>query len=406
MEKFFYVAQRKKGGLYEKGFISALSMRDAERELMSKNLPVLLMEKVKEHRKSKTDGVRRQAVPKIHLKELLSFARNMEQCQEIDMGLLNALDICKEMSLTKKFAEIVSRIRASVSDGSTLHDAMAATLVFDPLVLGLVKAGEKSGFLNKAFAQIKQNYTRNATIKRKVIKLLSYPLVVMFVASICIFFLMWKTVPVFVGLFSSAGLELPLPTKILMAVSGFTTNYPYLVILGIFGMGFLVTKLPAIYQKLPKTHGLILKMPIFGKLQKMLIQETFTRTFLNLQLAGLKIIDSLSLCRSISTCYPYKGAIARAMVDVSSGSMLTLSLEAEKDIFGVIVVRTIGFGEKSGKTEKVLEPLAETLSVEIMDFIDTLNTVIEPLLTLMIGSVVLLVMLALFIPIFSLPKLL
>jgi type IV pilus assembly protein PilC len=406
MEKFVYVTQKKKGARFERRTVSAESMRDAERDLMARNIPCLVIDKAKTKSRAGAKATKKHSVPFISLKERMSFAQSMEQCQEIDMGLLVALDICREMAFTKKFAAICGRMRTMISEGTTLHDAMKSVGVFDPLVLGLVKAGEKSGFLAKSFLQIKQNYRRTDTIRRKVIKLMSYPLVVIFVATLCIFFLMWKTVPTFVGLFSTAGMELPMPTKILMVASSFTTTYPYLVFLGIVAFGFGMLKLPLAYRACPWAHAFILRIPVFGKLQKLLIQETFTRTFLNLQLAGLKIIDALSLCRSVSGCYPYKGAIARAILTVSAGSSLMTSLEAEKDIFGVIVLRTLGFGEKSGKTEKVLEPLAEALGIEIMDTIDTLNTIIEPVLTLLIGSVVLLILLALFIPIFSLPKLL
>lgn len=405
MERYSYVTQRAKNAPYVRGYVTAETMKEAERELMARDIPVLMLEKVKDKTSKRFKGVKKQATPQVNLKEKIAFAQNMEQCQDIDMGLLAALDICREMALTKAFAGVCQKMRNSISEGSTLYDAMGETQVFDPLVLGLVRAGEKSGYLSKTFNQIKRNYRRTAEIRRKVIKLMSYPLVVMFVASICIFFLMWKTVPTFVGLFSTAGLELPLPTKILMVVSSFTTQYPYLVLLGIVGFGIMLASMPKIYRALPIMHRPLLKIPIIGTLQKLLIQETFSRTLRNLLAAGLKILDALSLCRSVSGCYPYKGAIARSILSVASGSTLMASLENEKDIFGVIVVRTLGFGERTGKTEKVLEPLAEVLSVEIMDYIDTLNTLIEPLLTLFIGGIVLLVMLALFIPIFTLPKL-
>jgi type IV pilus assembly protein PilC len=404
MEKYYYITQRKKNGKYQKGLITAGSPREAEKELISQEIPVMVLEKVK----VKVPGAKaakKQSVPRVSLKEKIAFAQNMEQCQEIDMGLLAALDICREMALTKSFGAVCQRMRDTVADGSTLHDAMSHTTVFDPLVLGLVRAGEKSGYLSKSFNQIKSNYRRTAEIRRKVIKLLSYPLVVMFVAAICIFFLMWKTVPTFVGLFATANMELPLPTKILMVVSSFTTTYPYLVILGIFVLAGFVANMGRIYRMFPFLHRPLLSMPITGKLQKLLIQETFSRTLKNLLAAGLRILDALALCRSVSGCYPYKGAIARSILAVASGTTLMASLEAEKDIFGVIVVRTLGFGERTGKTDIVLQPLSETLSMEIMDYIDTLNTLIEPLLTLFIGGIVLLIMLALFIPIFSLPKL-
>jgi type IV pilus assembly protein PilC len=283
---------------------------------------------------------------------------------------------------------------------------MREVCVFDSLTLGLIKAGEKSGFLNRAFAQIKHNLRRTQTIRKKVVKLSVYPTVVVFIASLCVFFLMWKTVPTFVGLFASAKLELPLPTKILMTISHVVSTYPFLVLAGLVSVFGLVYFLPVFYRKCPAVHVYVLRLPLIGKLQKLLIQETFTRTLFNLLAAGVRIVDALSLCRDVSSCYPFKGAIARSMLSVSSGSPLMVSLEGEKDIFGIIVVRTLGFGEKTGKTEKVLEPLTETLSNDIMDYIDNLNTILEPLLTLFIGGVVLLVLLALFIPIFSLPKLL
>jgi type IV pilus assembly protein PilC len=405
MEKYYYITQKAKNAPYVKGFITADNPREAERELMSRDIPVLFIEKVKEKLAKGKREIKKQATPKIGLKEKIAFAQNMEQCQSIDMGLLAALDICKEMAITKKFSDVCQKMRDAISEGSTLYDAMRETSVFDPLVLGLVRAGEKSGYLAKTFNQIKSNYRRTAEIRRKVIKLLSYPLVVMFVAAICIFFLMWKTVPTFVGLFSTAKMELPLPTKILMATSSFTTQYPYLVVLFIFLLGLLVVNMGKIYRLFPFLHRPLLRIPIIGRLQKLLIQETFTRTLKNLLAAGLKILDALSLCRAVSGCYPYKGAIARSILSVAAGSTLMNSLENEKDIFGVIVIRTLGFGERTGKTEVVLEPLSDVLGSEIMDYIDNLNTIVEPLLTLFIGGIVLLIMLALFIPIFTLPKL-
>lgn len=406
MEKFIFITQRVKNGPYIKGQVFAESEREADRDLTAKLIPVLSLERSVDKHAAKSRQVTRHIVTKAKLGDLLSFSQNMEQCQEIDMGLLYSLDICKEMSLTPKFGQVCSRVKDIVGEGATLHDAMRDTKVFDPLTLGLVRAGEKSGFLNKAFAQIKHNLRRTQTIRGKVLKLSIYPVVVLFVALLCIFFLMWKTVPTFVGLFASANMELPIPTKILMGLSDTVATYPFLVLGGIVALGYMLLSIPRLYNMFPSTHGLILKMPIIGRLQKMLIQETFARTLFNLLSAGVRIVDALSLCRDVSSCYPYKGAIARAIISVSGGTPLMVSLETEQDIFGTIVVRTLGFGEKTGKTEKVLEPLSETLSRDIMDYIDNLNSIIEPLLTLFIGGIVLLVLLALFIPIFSLPKLL
>lgn len=405
MQKFVYVTQRKKGAPFVKGFIVAPSLKDAERELVSKSIPVLDIYPVKETFSGPLRFVNRQLSPSVSLKDKLSFSEQMEQCQEIEMSLLVSLDICAEMSLSSKFSKVCKKMRGLVSDGASLCDAMKETQVFEPLALGLVNAGEKSGYLSKCFKQVKDNYRREETIRRKLIKLAAYPCVVLFVAMICVFFLMWKTVPTFVGLFTTANMELPIPTKILMGISQFTVDYPYLIIAGFVAFAVFLLQMPKIYRAFPFLHSYMLSLPIFGKLQRMLIQEVFVRTMYNLLTAGLRTIDALSLTKSISSCYPYKGAIARAIISVSSGSTLMTSLEGEKDIFGIIVIRTLGFGEKTGKMDVVLKPLADTLSNQIMDYIDNLATLIEPLLTVLIGGIVLLILLALFIPIFSLPKL-
>jgi len=217
--------------------------------------------------------------------------------------------------------------------------------------------------------------------------------------------LMWYTVPQFVGLFSSSSMALPIPTQILIVCSGFTTKYPWAVILGIFAFISFMVRIPAMYRALPVTHRFFLKMPIIGGIQQKLIQETFTRTFVNLLKANIKYLDALTLCRSISTCYVYKASMARAVIAVSLGNSLMVSLEEDKEVFGLLLIRSLGFGESTGKIEQVLTPLGEMLGFEIMEHIEQMKNYIEPILTVCIGAVVLLIMLALFLPIFNLPKL-
>jgi len=259
--------------------------------------------------------------------------------------------------------------------------------------------------LAETFDHLKNIYRRNEIVRKKVIGIMVYPAIVLMIAALVIFFLMWFTIPQFVGLFSGSGMELPLPTKILIVISGFTVKYPWAVLLGIFLFGVFLVRIPAMYRALPSSHAFFLKFPVVGAVQQKLIQETFARTFVSLLKAELKYLEALQLCRTISTNYIYKGSIARAVVAVSFGNSLMVSLEEDKEVFGLLLVRSLGFGERTGKIEEVLTPLAEMLSFEITEYIDQMKNYIEPVFTLIIGGIVLLIMLALFMPVFALPKL-
>lgn len=404
MPVYQYTTQKMRGAPFVNKKLSADSQAGAERELLSRQIPVLTLDKHDERAwyQKMVDGFKKPSIP---TKVKLTFAQQLAASQRIEMPILESLELTMEATVHPKFRELLGEMRRKVEEGSSLYDAMRASDVFDALALGLVRAGEESGKLAETFDHLKNIYRRNEIVRKKVLGIMIYPAAVMFIAVLVIFFLMWFTIPQFVGLFAGSGMALPIPTQILIVVSKFTVEYPWAVLLGIFAFGAFLIRIPAIYRALPSIHRGVLKFPVVGAIQKKLIQETFARTFVSLLKADLKYLDALGLCRTISTNYIYRGAIARAVVAVSLGNSLMVSLEEDKDIFGLLLVRSLGFGEKTGRIEEVLTPLAEMLSFEITEYIDQMKNYIEPVFTALIGGVVLLIMLALFMPIFALPRL-
>lgn len=404
MPVYQYITQKMKGAPFVTKKLSAESQAVAERELLSRQIPVLSLDKYEE-RSWYQKVIDIFKTPSVPIKVKLTFAQQLAASQRIEMPILESLGLVMEATIHSKFRELVGEMRKKVEEGSSLYDAMKASGVFDALALGLVRAGEESGKLGETFDHLKNIYRRNEIVRKKVLGLMTYPLVVMVIAALVIFFLMRFTIPQFVGLFVGSGMPLPVPTQILIHVSDFTVGYPWVVFMGIFAFVVFLIRVPAIYRSMPSIHGGVLKTPILGSVQKKLIQETFVRIFVSLLKADLKYLDALALCRTISTNYIYRGAIARAVVSVSLGNSLMVSLEEDKDIFGLLLVRSLGFGEKTGRIEEGLTPLAEMLSFEITEYIDQMKNYIEPLFMVLIGGVVLLIMLALFMPIFSLPRL-
>jgi len=373
-------------------------MAAAEKELLDKQIPVLSIAAAGE---KQTRVVGR----KVALADKITFATQMEAAQRIQMGLQESLGLAIEMSGNKHFRAVIEALRKDIAGGKTLYDAMKATRVFDQLTLGLIRAGEQSGTMGRAFGQIKDIMTRNMLVRKKLISLMIYPLIVSVVAMGAIFVLMYNTIPVFVQMFQSAGLKLPLPTLILIKSSNIVTGYPWAVLAGMVMIVALMIKLPAFYEKCPFSHTFVLRLPLVGEIQRKLIAETFTRTLINLLEAELTMIDALGLCRNVSTCFEYKSAIARARLAVARGGSVMSSLKDDKNIFGLLIIRGIGFGEKTGQTELMLTPLSEELSRDILIYLEHMKTVIEPLMIIFVGGIVMMVLLAMFIPIFSLPLL-
>lgn len=400
MDDFKYITQASKGGRFVKAKLAAESMVEAEKTLLARQIPVLSIERVIPKGTKKIKSVN------IKLKQSLLFSNQMKSAMSINLGLLRSIKLCRDQAVQKSFVPVLNQIHNEVEQGQSLYDSMRLTGSFDPLVLGLVRAGEGTGSLDEAFRMIAYMFKRESTIQRKIKKVMALPAITIVIAAVCVFFLMWKTIPQFVGLFNGMGVELPLPTKILIAVSNFTASYPWAVVLGIVGLIVFFLKLSKIYRALPSIHGALLKVPILGSFQKKVIQETFIRTFLSMEKTGdVPLLTALGLCRGVSPCAPFKGAVARAMVSVSVGSPLSKSLVSEQDIFGYLLVKSLEFGEETGETTQIITPLAEELGEEVMDFVDNLSTILEPVMTVFIASIVLVIMLALFIPIFSLPNL-
>ena len=323
------------------------------------------------------------------------------------MKIIPSLELCMETARNPRVKKILLQIQKSVATvGATLHEAMRDTGAFDDLTLGLVRAGEGAGFLDRAFQQINSIAARGVEIKRKIVGVMIYPAIVITIATGAIYLLMLKTVPVFVGMYAEAKMKLPIPTQALITASNITTTYPVAIGLACGALVFLTLKTPAIYRRWYAIHGLILRLPGIGTIMKKNMQASFARTLSDMLAAQTRMLDSLSYCRSASTNMAYKGAIARAILTVSHGGTLASAFSKDVDIFGSLIVKALIFGEQTGRIEEMLSPMANALDRELSEYVDHIKVIFEPVLTLLIGGVTLFVMMALFIPIFSMSKLL
>ena len=392
---FEYVTQPRRRGRYIRKELIAETMQAAEKRLIDTNTAVLDIKK---------RGEKRTPFRKMSLKDMIIFANQMQITQEIQMSLVVALDHCRDTARTPRTAKVMEELRRSVAEGISLYEAMKRTGAFDDLTLGLINSGEKAGTLDKTFSQIKALCERNATVKRKIVGVMIYPAIVCVVAIGCIYMLMLKTVPVFVGMYSESKMTLPIPTQILITSSKAVTTYPWQIGICCIIAAVCVIKMPAFYRAAPWSHDFVLRIPGLSIIMQKIIQATFTRTLSDMLMAQTRIVDALGMCRAVSTNYVYKGAIARAMLSVAKGQPLVTAFEPEVLVFGKTLIKAIKFGETTGKLDDVLAPMATALDRDLSEYIDQIKVFMEPALTVVIGGVVLLIMLALFIPIFNMPN--
>lgn len=402
MLQFKYWTQKKKGASLQKKLIASKSISTAEKDLFAKQIPVLHIEPVfKKSKKGLIEGL----FSNIPMQLKLTFAQQMESAFRSGMPIPECLDLAIELCKNASFKKALLSIRADTSAGKKLYECMEKTEVFDPLTLGLVRAGEEGGVLDKIFSQIKTIYARNEKIRKKLQGMMVYPTVLLIVSMLVVYALMVNTVPVFVNLYRSTNMQLPFATKVIIHLSDLCVKYPLPILGAIILISFCVIRLPSLYTHVPWIHKWILRIPLIGDIQKKLINETFIRTLLILMDSGMTLLESVSLCRNVSTCFEYKGAIARARLAIARGQSLKSSLEGDKDIFGALIVGAIAFGEKSGTVEEMLKPLSEALSDEIMQYLEMMTPVIESAMILVLGGFVMFILLAMFTPIFALPKL-
>jgi type IV pilus assembly protein PilC len=399
MPIYAYVTQTAKGGPFSKSRADAGSLSELNARLFHLNKPVV---KILD-RERKND--RRQR--RIPLRLKLTFLEQLEASCHLGMDLRTALGICfenisKRSLAGRQLAGVVGELRDKVTRGISFARAIGHfPHLFDEVAVGLIAAGEEGGTFNESLTNVCRIWARNEDLHHRLLMMLIYPAIVLAVAIGVVWLLMTRVVPQFIAVLSQMNLDLPMPTRILIAISGFWVAHPWIVAFCGVGMIVSILKFPALVQRTPLLHGVALRTPIFGQLILLLIRANFTRTFAQLKNARAKTTQCLMLCRDLSWNYEYRSAVARTLIKVQRGESLSRALEEDADIFGDMVVRGLAFMEVSGSGSEGLIRLTSLLERQLDAYINAIRQVLDPLLVLFLGGVVGGIVFATFLPTIS-----
>jgi type IV pilus assembly protein PilC len=336
-------------------------------------------------------------------KELAIFTRQFSVMIDAGLPLVQCLEILAGQQENKTFQKILNGTRASVEGGTTLSAAMKQyDKVFDALYYNMVEAGETGGILDTILQRLSSYIEKNVKLKRAVKSAMIYPIAVLGIAGGVIILLLWKVVPIFITLFNGLGVDLPLPTRIVIMMSNFIGSiYGLLILVFFVGIIFALKFWYGTPQGRYAIDTILLKLPLIGILLRKIAVARFTRTLGTLISSGVPILEGLDITARTSGNAVVERAITATRKAVEAGRSLVDPLK-ETDVFPGMVTQMIGVGEQTGAMDAMLQKIADFYEDEVDAAVKDLLTALEPIMIVFLGIVVGGVVISMYLPLFSL----
>jgi len=399
--KSWNYTSRNQSGKLIKGRLEAPSETAVRGRLQSMGLSPLSVEEGKAGTGLGRDISLRGFEKGVDLKSLAVASRQLSTMISSGLPLLRALHILADQTENKKLKGILGQVSNDVEVGGSFSDALAKhPLDFPPIMISMIRAGEVGGFLEGALDALAINFEKDAKLRATIKSAMTYPVAVLVLSLVAVIIMLTFIVPIFKTMFAGLGSDLPAPTQLLVTVSqNMFWIVPTLVVLLVVGMVWWKQNknTEAVRKRL---DPLKLKAPVFGALVKKIAVARFTRNFANMIGAGVPILQALSVIGATSGNYVIESATKRVAESVRNGQSLSKPL-ADEPVFPPMVVQMMAVGEDSGSLETMLTKIADFYDDEVQSMTEALTSLIEPLLIAFLGVVIGGMVVALYMPIFS-----
>jgi len=414
MPSFQYQAIDLKGKL-QKGIIEADTAKLARQLLRGKNLlPTEVQILTHQPNTTRTPLGAKTSSKNFSLKNLLGrrslsnkeitlITRQLATLFDAGLPISEVLQAVAEQNSNPQAKSIILSVKAKVQEGHSLASALGEhPQAFSQLYCSIVASGEKSGTLGPVLQRLADYTEQQYKLKQKIIHALIYPAALIFVSLGIITFLLEYVVPKMVSVYSHMNQALPTLTVILIAVSNSIKVWGlYGLLLLIIGIWAFRTTLNKNLEFREKFHRFLLRLPLIGSSIKIINTARYARTLAMLSSAGLPILDGMNAASHLITNIPIRKSVEEAARHVREGAAIHLSLK-QTHYFSPMSIHLIASGEASGQLENLLERTAQQQEDEINRLIDTLLSLFEPALILIMGGIVLFIVLAVLLPIFDL----
>ena len=339
---------------------------------------------------------------KVDPKNLAVFTRQFSVMIDAGLPLVQCLEILGTQEEDKAFASVILATRADVESGASLADAMSRhPKVFDPLFTNMIAAGEAGGILDTILKRLAVYIEKAVKLKSQVKSAMVYPIAVIVIAGLVVGVILWKVIPTFANLFAGLGAELPLPTRIVIALSNGLVRYMPLVIGSIVATGWAFRTYYATAGGRRTVDAVTLKMPVLGPLMRRIAVARFCRTLSTLLASGVSILEALDITARTAGNAIVEAAILTTRKSIERGETIAAPLR-ETAVFPPMVVQMIGVGEATGALDTMLGKIADFYEEEVDVAVAGLLTLLEPIMIAFLGGVVGGIVIAMYLPIFDL----
>ncbi len=356
--------------------------------------------------KAKSSGMKTEikflSRKKVKLKSLTVFSRQFATMINSGLPLLRALAILEQQTEAKELAKVLGEVRLDVEQGTALSTAMGKhPRAFGQLYISMVRAGEVGGVLDSVLLRLADTLEREVALRQKVKSAMAYPVVVMVIVVLILTAMLLFVVPTFKGLFEGLGGTLPLPTRLLLAVSDIFKKYFFLVFLAVGGLMFAFRRWKKTDRGRYAVDRFKLKVPVFGPLFHKTAMSRFSRTLGVLSRSGVPLLQALDIVIATVQNEIVANALRDVQSSVKEGESLTQPL-ARHEVFPPMVVQMLAVGEETGALDTMLEKISDFYDDEITATVDALTALIEPILIVVVGGTVGLIVISLYLPMFRL----
>ena len=335
--------------------------------------------------------------------DIAIFSRQLATMMKAGVPLVQSFDIVADGQENVAFRELVVSIKNDVSSGNSLASALAKhPRHFDDLFCNLVHAGEQSGKLDSMLDRVATYKEKTEALKAKIKKALTYPIAVILVAIIVTTILLIWVVPQFAETFSSFGADLPAFTLLVLHMSEFMQSYWWVILGGIAGTGFAFKEARFRNQKFADwVDGVMLKLPIIGPILREAVVARFSRTLCTTFAAGVPLVEAMDSVAGATGNIVYENATLAMRDEVATGTRLQRAME-NTGLFPNMVVQMIAVGEEAGALDEMSGKVATFYEAEVDNAVDSMSSLLEPLIMAILGVLVGSMVIAMYLPIFKL----
>ncbi|HEY4694364.1 MAG TPA: type II secretion system F family protein [Candidatus Nanoarchaeia archaeon] len=392
MQQFTYTVKDKTGET-KKGLIEAVDQRQAASILHERGFVVINIE-------SKKAGFQLR-VGSLGIGPIANFTRQLATMISSGLPLTESLVVLEKQTENARLEEIIRSVADDIQGGSTFASALGKHPgEFSVAYINIIKAGESSGTLDKVLGKLADTLEKDREFQAKIKGAFIYPTIILIAMVLVISIIMIFVVPKLSQLYVDLNIELPLPTKIMIWLSNVFVNFWWLMIIAVVGGLFALRR----YRKTPEgalvIDGLILKVPIMGRLNRDSSLTEFTRTLSSLIGAGVPILEGLRISGDVASNALHRQAVHRSATLVEKGAQLSKALGSDES-FPAIVPQMVAVGEETGKIDEVLAKVSNYFELEVDHQVKNLTSSLEPIIMVVLGVMVALLVISIILPIYG-----